>query len=384
VIAVAINSVLLNLFQNPPTPGQWFTAPAIVAAAVTSVFTIAGIALKDFLFKTLEERRTEQRARDAIYERYSTPLINSTIPLMNRLNEILYEKHRPVYLRGEGINNSTNPGGAFRSYKKLSTIYRLAAVLGWIRACRREFSYLRVAEPGDAAQVEEAIEDFEDALANGQWVEQERVRRLCDLWHLCSPEKLNDRGDVSELGVRVDNQIWDHLEAAKRDDVSLLDEASRKTLSRKIAECISSHLETNAVSEEAIERSWPDAINIIGMREAWLYRDWQSAIGDAMIQLSGTDTRKFEVIGFGEFEKMVFEGNREQKIAFDRILAVFDDLNLSIEDRFDARPRQLRSIANASSKLILAIHEVQGKRSVISERVINIAKRIVEISSEGA
>ena len=328
--------LLVPLAQSSSAGDRWFTAPAIMAAAITSALTIVGIVLKDFAFKSLEDRRMEKKASSAIYERYSNPLVTSAISLQNRFYEILYQPHRPVYLKGEGINSNTSPGGSFRAYKKLSTMYRLAAVLGWIRACRREFSYLRVADPGNTAAVAEAIDEFEDALANGQWVEQERVSRLCELWRLCGRVKLRDTGTLEQLGVQIDNLVWDHLENPRVEDVSLLNEESRKTLCRAVADCLSKHPNTNAVSELSIDRSWPDAISIIGMREAWVYRDWQAAIGDIMIQSTSGDSRKFEVVGFGDFEEMHSGGNEKQKLALARLLAIFDDVNFSIEDRFDA------------------------------------------------
>jgi hypothetical protein len=73
-----------------PAPAEkWFTAPAVAAAVVTSIFTIAGIALKDYLFKWLEERRSDGRTQSAIYERYSHPLVTAAGSLLNRLYEIL-------------------------------------------------------------------------------------------------------------------------------------------------------------------------------------------------------------------------------------------------------------------------------------------------------
>lgn len=289
----------------PPPPDKWFTAPVVAAAVVTSIFTILGIALKDYLFKWLEERRFERRKQSAIYERYSHPLVTSAVSLLNRLHEILYQQHRPVYLLGKGISSGSNPGGAYRAYKKLSTVYRLAALLGWIRACRREFSYLRVADPGNAEGVHKAIEDFENSLADGSWVEWERITRLCDLWLLCRPGALEKTPGTSDVAIQVDNLIWDHLEKAQVEDISLLNESARRALCRAVADCLSSHLRTNAVADASMERSWPDAFAILGMCEAWIYRDWQSAIGDMMIQATESDERRFEVIGFGDFEHLV-------------------------------------------------------------------------------
>jgi len=366
--------------EGQASSGSWLTAPTTAAALLTSLFTVSGIVLKDYVLKSLEERRSEKRARIAVYERYSNPLVTATISLLNRLHEILHKQHRPVYLIGQGIKNASNPGGTFRAYKKLSTVYRLAVVLGWVRACRREFSYLRVADPGNARKVDKAIDDFEDALANGEWVEKERVSRLCQLWHLCEQEKLKGIESIEELGAKVDNLIWGRLEEQGLDDVSLMDEVSRLALCRSIADCLCSHLKTNVISDASMDRSWPDAFNIIGMREAWIYRDWQSAIGDIMILPTQGDTRKFEVMGYGDFEQMLSTGSEKQKVALARLLQIFDDLDFSIEDRFDGRPRQLRNIAKASAELILAIHEVQGNQSIVSPGAMERAHAILRLS----
>jgi hypothetical protein len=374
---------LFMLLQGVAIPAvradKWMTTPVIAAAVITSLCTIGGIALKDYLFKLLEEHRSERRAQSAIYERYSHPLVTSAISLLNRLHEIMYQQHRPVYLLGKGLSTGSNPGGVYRSYKKLSTVYRLAAVLGWIRACRREFSYLRVADPGNAKGVDEPIDHFEHSLADGTWVEKERITRLCELWLLDKPGVLEKTADANVLGTRVDNLIWDHLEKAHCEDVSLLDEPSRRALCRTVADCLSSHFRTNPVSDSSMDRSWPDAFAILGMREAWIYRDWQSAIGDMMILPTEADDRRFELIGFGDFEHLVLTSNEKQRLSLNRLFDVFDNLNLSIEDRFDARPTQLRSVAKATAELILAINDVQGQRSIVSEASIARAKEVLQI-----
>jgi hypothetical protein len=377
-----LNSLLVakDVTDAQTTSNGWLSAPQIGAAVITAVFTIFGILLKDFVFKRIDERRSDRRLRISIYERYSNPLVTSSISLLRRLHEILYQEQRPVYLRGQGISSSPNHGSVFRAYKKRSTVYRLAVVLGWIRACRREFSYLRVADPGDARQIDEAINDFENALADGSWVEQEKVRRLCELWHLSDAEKVRNDAGIEGLGAKVYNLILDHLEAAKLDDVSFLDETSKLTLCRTIADCLSAYFRTNTVSVLSMERTWPDAFSIIGMREAWVYRDWQSSIGDIMIQPSQADTRKFEVIGFGPFEQMMLEGSEQQQFALSRLLEVFDDLDLSIEDRFDSRPRQIRAIAKASAQLILAIDTVQGRESIIPAFSAEMARKVIRMS----
>ena len=377
--------LLLTIFHGfagaPAADSTWMSQPAVGAAAITAILTVAGIILKDFLLKTVEERRSERRKRIAIYERYSNPLVTSVISLLLRLHEILYTKRRAAYLVGRGIKPGPGPGDGFRAYKKTSTVYRLAAVLGWIRACRREFSFLRVAEPGDTKKVDEAIGAFENALADGSWVEQERVTRLCELWHLSTTEKLTSIASIAELGTRVDNIIWDHMESAVADNVLSLNEPSQQDLCKSIANCIADHLATNHVTDLSMQHTWPDALNIIGMREAWVYRDWQSAIGDLMIQPSPGDARMYEVIGYGDFEQILFAGNEQQKLALARMCEIFDDLDLSIEDRFDSRPRQLRAIAQASAELILAIHKIQGRQSIIGRKAVTVAEDVIRRST---
>ncbi|QNI32059.1 hypothetical protein H7849_24130 [Alloacidobacterium dinghuense] len=363
-------SLLLFVQAVPAAPaqtGKWFTAPAVAAAVITSILTIGGIVLKDYLLKLLEERRSEEKAQSAIYERYSHPLVSSAVSLMNRLHEILYQQHRPVYLLGEGLSTGSSPGSIYRSYKKLSTIYRLAAMLGWIRACRREFSYLRVADIGKAGGIHRAIDDFENSLADGNWVEWQRITRLCDLWLLCKPGDLRKTPDTSALAAQVDNLIWNCLENENVEDVSLLPDSAKRALCRTVADCLSSHLRTNEVAEASMQRSWPDAFAIIGMREAWIYRDWQSGIGDMMIRPTETEERRFEVIGFGDFEHLALNSNEQQPLSLNRLFELFDNLNLSIEDRFDARPTQLKSVATATARLILEIDKIQGKQSIVSE-----------------
>ena len=359
---------------------SWISAPAILAAALTAVFTLVGILFKDLFLKRLEEGRSDRRAETAIYERYSNPLVTSAISLLHRLNEILFKEHRPIYLQKRTrLAQGADLHRSYLFYKRLSTAYRVAAVLGWIRACRREFSYLRIAEPVKAQDVDRAIESFEKALADGGWVEQERVLRLCELWQLGRMSPLGANDGVERLGVKINNLLWDILDeshSAKEDAAALRDEMKRD-LCRRTADCITSFLSTNPVSDTSMDRTWPDAFNIITMREAWIYRDWQSAIGDLMTRTSELGARGFEIVGYGEFEQFAGSGTEQQKAALDRLLAVFDGLDLSIQDRFDCRPRQLRAVAEATAKLVLAIHRTQAKCSIVPNFAVSLAENMI-------
>lgn len=361
-----------------PKSAELVTAPAVVAAALAAVFTILGIVLKDHFLKVVEEKRSEAKLSRSIYERYSNPLATATASLLIRLHEALLREHRLVYLGGGEPAENSNPGGIFRAYKKLSTMYRLAALIGWIRACRREFSYLRIAEPGDVAPIERAISALESALADGGWVEKERVLRLNELWRICSTERLNT-ANAEGPGVQVDNLIWDSLETNRCEDVSQLEIDAKRRLCRSVADCLTARFNAEYLSADLMEETWAEAIKIIGIREAWVYREWQGAIGDVMIRPVTSATRAFEVIGYGEFEQFSKHGDPTQKLAIGRIREIFHDLDLAVEERFDARPRQLRSIAKASADLLLAIDNVQGAKSIVQPYARGLACEIIRL-----
>ena len=55
------------------------------------------------------------------------------------------------------------------------------------------------------------------------------------------------------------------------------------------------------------------AISQMAIHEAWLYRDWQASIGDMMIREKNIGNRNFEVLGYGDFEAMIFEPSSDQQ-----------------------------------------------------------------------
>jgi hypothetical protein len=105
---------------------------------------------------------------------YADPLYEAARSLSFRLDEI-------VQVRNPGYLLSSTPATAFIDYKRLSTSYRLAALLGWIRAFRRERSYLDAQGHAEGEETQVAISRIEAALADGQHVEDARLRDLLAL-----------------------------------------------------------------------------------------------------------------------------------------------------------------------------------------------------------
>lgn len=121
---------------------------------------------------------------------------------------------------------------------------------------------------------------------------------------------------------------------------------------------------------------------IVAIREAWVYKDWQDAIGDMMLRRVEGEDRRFEVLGYSDFEQLCRSGDEMQKLRVSHLTDIFDAVDLSIEDRFDARPRQLRSLSLATARLVRALHSAQGSQTIVSKYVLNTADTIIESLEE--
>jgi hypothetical protein len=372
---------LAALGQSAVTPSVLPQAPQVATqavsletAAIAAAGALVGVILKDLIFKLIDEHRAKRETLRAVYARYAEPLSLATVSLLWRLHEALEQPGRGRFLKLVGIPPTTNKYSTFGAYKKLSTLYRLAALLGWIRACRREFSYLKVAESEAHGPIEEAISSFEHALADGPAVAIERLVKLCSLWGL--EGAINDE-ICQYLAVDLEIAIDEFFQDLDVDEVNLLSDGQKSALASRAAKVITSSLKLQDVPLAVLEQTWARVIQVVDFKEAWIYRDWQSAIGDLMVRPIDGAERRFEVIGFSEFESMCTDGTDLQKKWILRLSAVFDGIDLSWKDQFDHRPSQLRAVLNATASLALALCCTVDKRN-ISDKSRELAGRIVD------
>ncbi|MCK9276436.1 MAG: hypothetical protein M0P57_15260 [Syntrophales bacterium] len=119
---------------------KWFSdlSVTVQAALIGALASIVVGLIRDFVLKRLSERREALKSVEDVYRRYAEPLGAAMTSLMWRLREIFSKDGRASYLAGQG------PKTTFEDYKIQSTYYRLAAVLGWLRALRRELSFFRL------------------------------------------------------------------------------------------------------------------------------------------------------------------------------------------------------------------------------------------------
>lgn len=149
---------------------------AVVAALVTTVGALVGHVLKElFLAKAIEKWRSN-RALETIYRRYRDPIVLAAIELANRLDEI--EREYPTdYLHSDCLHgppiepgHGTERDAYFARYKCQSTIYRMAALLGWLELYRQELVFLDAGTKTQARAREAVLQRFRGVLADGHLI----------------------------------------------------------------------------------------------------------------------------------------------------------------------------------------------------------------------
>lgn len=119
---------------NSVSDGAMFVSPQVVAAAIALVGVLIGLAARDIVMalylarkkradELADKREAVREAHQDLVRLYANPLKDSVTSLRYRLHEIV-EKKQARYLRSDA------PSIPFLEYKRISTLYRIAAVLG--------------------------------------------------------------------------------------------------------------------------------------------------------------------------------------------------------------------------------------------------------------
>ena len=286
------------------------------------------------------QRARENKAREESWlnmiRRYADPLKLAARNLAVRLSEFHSRECRRYF-----ANDA--PDNEFYEYKRLSTIYRLAALLGWIRAFRRERSYLDPRVPDTM----KSIEAIECVLADGQEVEVARLDSLLKLWKV-EPESID--GSRANLAAALDTAMQKYLADHGVTSAGELVRQAEDGLVSACARAISASCKKQDYMA-MVERTTVDAVGILATTEAYIYRDWQAAIGDLMIRETQKGERRFEIIGYGEFEAMCEDQDRRDAQRWiERLRSLFVDSG-SAAGEFDAREVQLQELEKACDAL---------------------------------
>lgn len=327
------------------------------------------------LLKRWERRQKWKEETLLVYQRYSAPLFLAAESLFWRLKEVLGEEGWGDYL------NVKEPRTTFEEYKRLSTMYRLAALLAWIRALRRELAILTHYNERLSTPIHEALVRFERALADGPDVELERNTALAKLWEITLP---NDPMVQRRIGRRVENHIKMFLQERNESDPSHLSSEQSNKLCTEVRDIICSEMHTEPISDAIVEETRSRAIKHIGIREAWLYRDWQSAIGDILIREVPAGDRKFEVFGFLDFLRQLNSEDEQEKKLLNRLGTLVEQINIKGERQFDARIAQLEAIHKATSAIVVAIARAERRQRFPQKTCKEAEKELIGLKEEYA
>lgn len=351
---------------------SWFQTldTNIQAAIIASIVTFIGIILKDFVIQLIFKRKEEKKLEKDIFKKYAEPLAKATETLFWRLHETINVPGRANYLRINGNRND------FEEYKYVSTLYRMAALLGWLRALKKEQSIIKHKDKNLHKKLIEAIMKLEKILADGPHVEMEIFNKLCVLWNV---EIVNRQAfELGEVAVCLHTMLKQYVKENNVDYPTELKEPQKLELCNKLSRLITERLKHKEVEEKVLKETVNRAINLMSVKEAWLYRDWQVGIGDLMIEKSDNSYRVYEVISYKEFENMYYEKNKESKRWIDRIEDIFKDIDLSINDVQDKRIPLIRNLLEVLAEIIDALSNSGIDKLIFSNETKEHAKEIIQ------
>ena len=349
----------------------WFSGldVKLQVALIGVASALLTIILKDVGLHFWKEARADRKTAIEIYRNYSDPLLSASESLFWRLRETLIDAGRGSYLKTSGS------ASYFDNYKFKSTLYRLAVLVGWVRAYRRELTFLSLAGDQYLKPLTEALSRFEAALADGAHVEVQRVKSVAALWEIPLPQ---DGKDLSKIAVEVERII--KSAGSEKDGIQALlvnlEDAEQVNICQKISDYLSSEARINQIPREIVSETRARAVRSLSIREAWLYRDFQSGIGDMMIcEISGAN-RRFDVLGFKAFEELLHRDDDETKRWMQRLVRVFDGLDISGADKFDARVVMLEHTFLATIDILIALTEIDKGRTAFAEGTLREARRV--------
>ncbi len=217
----------------------------LTTALLGTVLGLLSAVVTSFIIPYVQRRMEKAEEKRGIYEKYAQPLAADAVNLIWRLDEILFE-HRGQYLLEQA------PPTPFNEYKRISTCYRIAAILGWIRAIRLEQSYLFYGDQVAVDALRRAVVDFESALADSPRVEIEVVGNLAQLWDIKLPGHAEAvRRVAAQVAAEMQYFLSKHA-LARYHELAGLDGEKGLELTRHIAESITRSLDHAPIAEQVL------------------------------------------------------------------------------------------------------------------------------------
>ncbi len=316
---------------------------AILISLTTLMTIILGFIFKEYWIPGWIDNRRRRRDGQELFKRYKSDMFYAGHALMKRLEEIF--QNRSHYLI-EGA-----PKSKFYDYKYKSSVYRLCLLLGLIRFFKSDEPFI-VTKHSSKKRVVQAIAELQKVLADGQNMEMFIVRKLVEFSRI-DKRKFNYIHQ-GKLAIDTDHLIQKFLVDRGIDIISKLPPYKQDLFIDELKLLV----EKNGGSGHAVEENKLKIIEMISLRTILIYRDWQMAIGDMMLEKVSAKDASYKIIGYGEFERIANRGEDANNIWVTRCEGVFKDLNTTLNLDVDSRGDQLRSLYSCLYNLIKELNEI--------------------------
>lgn len=348
----------------------WF-GPAVVAAVISAIISLTTLWVKDWLIANRREAKQRQETQNSVYFKYAGPLSVAAEELFWRLKEIFSGEGRSQFLLPQCRTHG------FDHYKFDSTLYRLAAVLGWLRAYRLELLILSIDGKNESADFRKAIASLESSLADGHHVEDRRIQSVADLWKVELSKDPQVRRRIAVSIERISKALLDP-NAQDLSDLSAMDDYKKDFLCKEVYAVLKNPDSTKeALSDTLLSETKQDIIRSLSHREAWLYRDYQRGIGDMMVKPLSSGSRLYNVHGFRDFENLLSSNDAEVNRWIARLRSVLDGVDIESENVYDARIGMLQSVHLSLGKLLLSLHQQSPDRTPVSQEALDAARSLL-------
>jgi len=354
----------------PHSTASEFWWVGLASALVGAISALLTPIVKDFFIQRANERRAKSISQHEIFRNYAAPLAAASEKLLWRFAEIFIEK------RHHFLKSATFPL-VYNEYKRRSTLYRIACLLGWIRAIHLELSALPRGASGFLTPVSGAIARVQSALADGPHVEIHRLERMCEIWNLSLKELSEDR--KRKLATEFEVKLYGLGGDALRHDTTSLEGLAQERkfeICRALSHYLCQEVRRANISDEIINETLSRAVAGLSYREALIYRDWQDAIGDTMLEPDPDSVRRFKLIGYERFEGVLSGNSLWMEVFRDSII----DIDFDFIDPSDFRAKQLQDLAAGVSEIILSLRDTE-EGDLVQSSVLEVANKLANPGS---
>lgn len=228
------------------------------AAVISGIAAFMGVLVGEILLRQ-RTRQAKKQSIESTFEKYAQPIAASCSDLFWRLREIFGQQRAEIYLKGHEHRTK------YEHYKALSTLYRIAGVIAWIRALRRELVYIPGSDFSKVKALDGALQEFSSALADGGHVE---VRRVKSLMRALGVDVQCPDDRIARSGSILHRQVDQYLQEREAASVERLTPDQQKELTRSLSDDLVESLRCDQVTHEMIEQNLDSAVASLAVHEA--------------------------------------------------------------------------------------------------------------------